>query len=198
RNPSTLVVDVGSLSDGGGEEIAAVSRLPQVASARSYAAFLIAAWGNDGPDFSQDFEALGSLDGRFFDQDTFTPTSGRLPDPSRPDEIAVNETAAEQYGYHVGQRIDLGTVSGADLGDPDFEKHPTPRLLTHATIVGVGSFIEEVVQDDTDRSRLILLTPAYVRQAEGLATYAWLGLVLKHGDADVAAVKQWIVQNQTE
>src|SRR5204863_8260617 len=59
RNPSTLVVDVGSLPDGGADEIAAVSRLPQVASARSYAAFLIAAWGNDGPDFSQAFEALG-------------------------------------------------------------------------------------------------------------------------------------------
>src|SRR4051794_2066650 len=147
QNPSTLVVDVGSLADGGAQEIEYLRELPQVVRVRSYAAFYVAPWVNGGPDFDQNFEALASLDGRFFDQDQFTATSGRRPDPRRAEEVAVNETAAKRYGYHVGQRIDLATVSEDDLSDPAFAANPTPRLLTHATIVGIGSFIEEVVQD---------------------------------------------------
>ena len=38
----------------------------------------------------------------------------------------------------------------------------------------------------------MLFTPAFVRAAKGLELYAWQGLVLRHGDADVAAVKQAI------
>ena len=76
--------------------------------------------------------------------------------------------------------------------DPALLQDPKPRLLVHATIVGVGAFIEEVAQDDTDRSTLVLFTPAFVREAKGLELYAWQGLVLRNGDADVAAVKQTI------
>jgi hypothetical protein len=98
---------------------------------------------------------LGSLDGGYFDQDRFTPISGRLPDPTRADEVAVNEESARRYGYHVGQRIDLGAVSASDAETVSGDQPVRPRLLTHATIVGVGTFIEEVVQDDTDRSPLV-------------------------------------------
>ena len=59
-----------------------------------------------------------------------------------------------------------------------------------ATIVGIGLFPEEVVQDDTDRSPLALFTPAYTREALPYVQYEWQGLVLKRGDADVDAFKQ--------
>ena len=110
------------------------------------------------------------------------------------DEVVVNEETARRYGYHVGQRVDFGVVSRDDVENPDpaLLQHPKPRLLVHATIVGVGAFIEEVAQDDTDRSTLVLFTPAFVRAAKGLELYAWQGLVLRNGDADVAAVKQTI------
>jgi hypothetical protein len=194
KNPSHLVVDVGSVRGEDAAILDDINGLPQVVSAKAYAAFYVAEWVDGAPDFEHDFEALGSLDGRFFDQDVFTPVRGRQPDPARADEIAVNEDAARRYGYHVGQQIDLATVSEEDLSDPAFAENPKPRLLTHATIVGVGAFIEEVVQDDTDKSPLVLLTPAFSKQAAGLETYAWDGLVLRNGTADVAAVKQKIIE----
>ena len=196
-NPSTMAVDVGGLDDSGYEALDAIAGLPQVAQARAYTGFYVAPWVDGGPDFAQNFEALGSIDGRYFDQDRFTPTAGRVPDPNRADEVAVNEESARRYGYHVGQQIDLGTVSASDVEDTPPEEVPQqfqPRLLIPSTIVGIGAFVEEVVQDDTDRTPLMLLTPAYVRAAKGLETYAWQGLVLRHGDADVAAVKQTITE----
>src|SRR3954470_13665750 len=42
RHPSTLVVDIGSLADGGYPAMTEISRLPQVVRARAYTAFLIA------------------------------------------------------------------------------------------------------------------------------------------------------------
>ena len=187
-NPSTMAVDVGGIEAGGDANLDAIAHLPQVQQARAYAAFYVARWGRDGPDFSQDFEAIGSIDGRYFDQDRFTPIKGRLPDPARADEVVVNEETARRYGYHVGQRVDFGVVSRDDVENPDpaLLQHPKPRLLVHATIVGVGAFIEEVAQDDTDRSTLVLFTPAFVHEAKGLELYAWQGLVLRNGDADVA------------
>jgi hypothetical protein len=192
-NPSDLVVDVGSIHSGGQEGLDGIATLPQVKRAKAYAAFYVAEWVDGAPLFEHDFEALGSLDGRFFDQDIFTAVHGRVPDPTRADEVAVNEEAADRYGYHVGQTLDLATVSPDDLGDPSFLADPKPRVLTHATIVGIGAFIEEIVQDDTDRSPLMLLTPAFAAEAKGLESYAWDGLVLERGAADVAAVKQRII-----
>ena len=194
-NPSTMAVDVGGLDASGYANLAAIAALPQVAQARAYTGFYVAAIVDGAPDLSQNFEALGSIDGRYFDQDRFTALQGRLPDPNNADEVAVNEESAKLYGYHVGQKIDFGAVSRADVESPDSNATQPlqPRLLTHATIVGVGVFIEEVMQDDTDRSPLVLFTPAYVREAKGLETYAWQGLVLRHGDADAAAVQQTII-----
>ncbi len=196
-NPSTMAVDVGGLDASGYEALDAIASLPEVSGARAYAAFYVAPWVDGEPDLTQNFEALGSLDGRYFDQDRFTPIMGRLPDSGRADEVAVNEESARRYGYHVGQQIDLGTFSAADVEGTATEgpsEALAPRLLIHSTIVGVGAFIEEVMQDDTDRSPLVLFTPAYVHEAKGLELYAWQGLVLRHGDADVAAVKAAITE----
>jgi predicted lysophospholipase L1 biosynthesis ABC-type transport system permease subunit len=189
-NPSTMAVIVGGLTPEGLALLESVAQLPQVAEARAYVSFDMALMVDNRPDMSRSFEALGSRDGRYFVQDRFTPTSGRLPDPSNADEIAVNEETARRYGLRVGDQLDLGTFSDAQMRAPDFLDHPTPPgLRTTETIVGVGLFVEGVVQDDTDRSPLILFTPAFVAQATELQTYAWQGLVLRGGDADIDAVK---------
>ena len=142
------------------------------------------------PSFRENFEALASLDGRFFDQDRFKATEGRLPDPERIDEVAVNETAAQRYRYRVGQKLSLGTFDPNDISQGSFEHPPAPKLQMTATIAGIGLFPEEVVQDDTDRSALMLLTPAYARTALPYVQYEWQGLVLRRGDRDVDAFKQ--------
>jgi hypothetical protein len=187
---STMAVDAGPYDP----QLQQVANFPQVRQARTYIAFNVAPLVDGRPDTSVNFEAMGSLDGRFFDQDRFTPTKGRRPNPARVDEVSVNEYTAKKWGYHVGQRIDLGTYSDEQVRDPKFEQHPSaPKLAISATIVGIGLFTEEVLQDESDSSQLLLLTPAYTSRALPWATYAWQGLVLKHGDADVDAVKRQFI-----
>lgn len=190
-NASTMAVDTGPYD---AEFDATVSGFPEVEKSTSYIAFFVSPLVDGRPDRSVRFEALGSFDGRFFDQDRFTPTHGRLPDPARIDEVAVNEYAARRYGYRVGQHIDLGTYSQEQVYDPAFVEHPTPPVLrVSATIVGTGLFAEEVVQDESDASALLLLTPAYTSRAKPYGTYAWQGLTLRHADADVDAVKKRVI-----
>ena len=184
---STMAVDTGQYS---AATTARVAAFPHVVQSQVYVAPVVAVLEHDQPDFSQDFEALASLDGRFFEQDRFTPTAGRLPDPRRVNEIAVNEIAADAYGYRVGQVLDLGTY---DLTKSTFEDPGTPALRMRARITAVGLFPNEVLQDDTDRSPLVLFTPAYTRQALPYVQYEWQGLTLAHGDADVAEVKRHFV-----
>ncbi|MDX6234898.1 MAG: putative transport system permease protein, partial [Nocardioidaceae bacterium] len=186
-NASTMAIDPGPYDP---EIDSIIAHWPEVVESATYVAFLTGPMDGDVPDFEQDFETLGTPNGRFFTMDRFTPTSGRRPDPARENEIAVNETAAERWDYHVGQHLDLGTYSPEQVAsDSFFEDPPPPLLRTDATIVGIGVFTDEVVQDDTNASPLALVTPAFSERAAPYATYAWQGLQLRHGDDDVAAIK---------
>lgn len=185
---STMAVDAGPYD---AAFDSAVRKFPEVQKSSSYIAFNVASVVDGKPDLTSNFESLGSLDGRFFDQDRFTPTKGRRPDPTRRNEVAVNEFAARKFGYHVSQRLVLGTYADEQVYDPEFAKNPSPpKLQMTATIVGIGLFAEEVIQDESDASALLLLTPAYTAKAKHLGTYAWQGLTLRRGDADVDAVKK--------
>ncbi|MDQ1432387.1 MAG: putative transport system permease protein, partial [Actinomycetota bacterium] len=184
---STMAVDTGQYDPATSARIA---HFPHVMRSQVYVAPAVAPLRHGQPDFSQNFEALASLDGRFFEQDRFTATDGRLPDPRRVREIAVNEAAADAYGYRVGQVLDLGTY---DLTKSTIDYPGTPALRMRARITAVGLFPNEVLQDDTDRSPLVLFTPAYTRRALPYVQYEWQGLTLEHGDVDVAAVKQHFV-----
>lgn len=184
---STMAVDTGEYD---AKTVATISSFPEVRKSSVYVAPVVGRLLHGKPVFAESFEALASLDGRFFEQDRFAPTQGRLPDPKRADEIAVNETTAERFGYRVGQKIVLGTWDPDDITRDFFEQPTAPKLRMAATVVGIGLFPEEVVQDDTDRSPLALFTPAYTRQALPYVQYEWQGLVLQRGDADVDAVKQ--------
>jgi hypothetical protein len=185
---STMAIDPGPYDP---EANAVIAAFPEVVRSTTYVAFTTGPLLVDGrPDFSQDFETLGTFDGRFFTMDRFAPTRGRLADVDRDDEIVVNETAADLYGYHVGQHLDLGTYSNEQLSsDSFFEDPPPPVIRTRATIVGIGLFTDEVLQDDTNRTPLALVTPAFSKEAAAYAGYAWQGLTLRRGDADVESVK---------
>ncbi len=186
-NASTMSVASATGLDPAGD--AAISALPQVASSRMWVSMDMAVLVDGSPDFSQQFEPSGTLDGEYFDQDRFTVRRGVLPDPTRPDEVAFNELAAERYGYHVGQVLQLGVYSQAQYSDPSFLAHPTaPAQRRAVTVVGIGLFPDEVLQDDADRTGRLLLTPAFTTGAAPYLTYGLRALVLEHGDADVATV----------
>jgi hypothetical protein len=89
----------------------AIASLPGVRRSRTYVGFSVSVLVDGRPDYSQEFEAKGTFDGLFFDQDRFSATRGRLPDPGRPDEVAFNELAAAKFGYRVGQHTKIGAYS---------------------------------------------------------------------------------------
>lgn len=186
-NPSTVAITTnGNYDDAINARIAA---FPEVVSSRTYVGFQVYVLRHGRPDFSSNYEASGTFDGRYVDQDRFTATDGRRFDPARVDEVVVNEFAADRLGLHVGDRLDLGTYSLEQISDPSFFSHPpAPVLRMRARLVGIGVLPEEVLQDDGDRSARLLLTPAYSRRAKQCVTYGLQGLVLEHGDDDITRV----------
>lgn len=182
--PSTVAVTSSGIYDE--ETDRAIAALPEVVQARTYVSFDLKVLVDGRPDVEQTFESVGTFDGRFFDQDRFTPTQGRLPDRTRADEVAVNEYAAARHGYRVGQRLSLGAYDVDILLEPAFfEDPPPPDLRREVTVVGIGLFPDEVVQDESDREPRLLFTPAFSNAAAPFVTYGFQGVVLADGDADV-------------
>jgi ABC-type lipoprotein release transport system permease subunit len=186
-NPSTMSVSTSRSYDAAHN--AALAALPYVVASRTYVGFNVFALRDGRPDFTQDFEATGTFDGRYFDQDRFTATSGRAADPRRVDEVVVNELAAERYGYHVGQALDLGGYPADQIEAPTFITD-----YVSATIVGIGLFPDEVLQDEADRTTRLLLTPAFCNAVPEFATYDLQGLVLRPGNANVDAVRREVAK----
>ncbi len=170
----------------------AVASFPEVVRSGTMFGFNLVGLDGDGrPDQSMAWESVGTFDGRYFDQDRFTPTSGRSSDPTAIHEVVVNEYGARLLDLSVGQQLDVATYTTEQVLDTSFyDDPPAPHSTMTATIVGVGLFPDEVLQDDADRTARLLLTPAYSERHRELATYGLQGLILEHGDEDVPAVKR--------
>jgi len=189
-NPSDIQIDLGPYDP---EKINAIGRLPQVAHTATYVAFYGAPLQPDGqPDLSyvSDLETVGSLDGLYLAQDRFAPTQGRLPDPSREDEVTVNANVARKHHLRVGQRLEIGVWTREAIESPSGGDPGPPADRLAVTIVGVGVFNDEVVQDQADRNSRMLFTPAFTRRELPRALYFWSGLKLHNGDADVGPLKR--------
>ncbi|HEY8057855.1 MAG TPA: hypothetical protein VID94_03850, partial [Acidimicrobiales bacterium] len=169
---------------------AALAELPGVEQVRTYAAVLAGPFDPESgePRFSTTrAETLVSVDGRFFDQDRPQMVSGRLPDPTRADEIFINQTLADQSDIEVGERVAIGIL------DPT-----TFELMrqAEATVTGVGRTATEVAVADVDALQRIIFTPAFLEEnpdaiTNGVEdfTYFWSGLQLAPG-TDVADVER--------
>ena len=94
----------------------------------------------------------GSLDGLYFTRDRFAVTQGRMPDPSRAGrgggERALGP-APQASVSATGSRSASSTPPQEDAVYSDDPPPPVDRL--EVTVVGIGLFPDEVVQDDTDR-----------------------------------------------
>ncbi len=175
-NASTLALTYGGLNDR--KTNLAIAALPDVRQSRTYVSFNAVTLVRGKPDFSLDPELVGTPDGRYFAQDRFAPTHGRRPDPKRADEAAVNEFAARTLGYRLGQRIELGLYSTEQYAAPTFFRDPpAPKLRLGVTIVGIGLFPDEVLQDDGDRTTRMLLTQAFTERAKPYENYSVQGVV---------------------
>jgi hypothetical protein len=175
-NPSDLTVLTGVAGPSGSPGydpavIKKIAALPGVRRVASYAGLNVAILGLDGQPVAAPYIAgplPGSLDGAYFTTDRATAVQGRLPDPSRPDEIAV-DAKGTPGSVGVGTVAELGFYTNAQLMELYEGKHVTPARRQRVTVTGTVIYSAEETQDDIDTQRDggTLFTPALTRQLIG-------------------------------
>lgn len=104
---------------------------------------------------------IASPHGLYADQDRVTITSGRRANPARADEVVASPDAAALLHLRVGSHLRVGLISSSQQG-PGI---PGSRQV-NLTVVGIGVFNTQVLQDgiDSGRTGLLLGTPGLVRK----------------------------------
>jgi len=169
---------------------AQIARLPhvkQAETATSVSAATITPRGGIGTVLQSQVQLISSPDGLFSHQDRVTIVRGRAVNPAHPDEVVASARAAALPGLHVGSRVPVGVWSGG-------QKKITPfyRKLD-LTVVGIGVFNIQVLQDDIDSARtgFLLGAPSLARQFSSCCTSdTYVGLQLTGGSRYDAAVAQ--------
>ena len=161
-NPSDLLVQPSTSVSCSSGFIAQIARLPhvkRVSCANSYGAETLTPSGGLNQVLLAQVELIASEDGEYARQDRVTITEGRAADPSRADEFVATPTAAAFLGLHVGSHFSIGVWRST-------QSTLTPYRVIHATLVGVGVFNTQVIQDDIDHGNtgFLLGTPALYRQ----------------------------------
>jgi len=178
-NPSDLTVLTGLSEHVSGYDPAVIKKiaaLPGVRHVASYAGLNVAILGVDGQPVPAPYIAgplPGSLDGEYFTTDRVTAVQGRLPDPSRPDEIAMDAKGTPGT-VHVGTVAELGFYTNPELMELYAGKKVTPAARQRVTVVGAVVYSAEEIQDDIDTQRNggALFTPALTRKLIGCCASA--------------------------
>jgi ABC-type antimicrobial peptide transport system permease subunit len=191
-NPSAMAIDVGEYNP---KILNEISHLPQVTSIETYVspnAYPVTKSGAvklNSPLNQTQFDPLASLNGLFFKQDRFTVLQGRLPNPNQPSQVMVDEFSASLFHWHVGETIRFGFFSNSQLGNSGVPTTPSTRIF-NLRITGVGVTNTEIVEDAIDKLPTMILTPALTRQLVSCCiSYAWSGVQLRSGNADVPKVE---------
>ena len=161
-HPSDLLVQPSSSLSCTSGLISQIARLPhvkRVSCANSYGSETLTPSGGVDKVLLAQVELVASVDGEYSRQDRVTITQGRAADPSRADEFVATPTAAAFLGLHVGSHFNIGVWRST-------QSTLTPYRVVHATLVGVGVFNTQVIQDDIDHGNtgFLLGTPAMFRQ----------------------------------
>jgi hypothetical protein len=117
---------------------------------------------------------LGSDDGYGFDQDRMTVISGRLPDPRRADEVAVETEVAQVAHFTVGQHVLMGVYTNAQTQLPQFGTAKVkPYRIVDVTVTATVVLPHMLVEDDVDNSwRAARITPRPGSRCRTLGTWA--------------------------
>ena len=170
-----------------------LAHLPHVKHLESVATLNTFEIGSDGvPVESVVANTVGSVDGLLLDQDRAFVAEGRLPDPTRRDEVVGTVDAARALGLHLGSVVHLGFYTQEQTLDPGYgTASVAPYRRADVTLVGIGVTNDAVVQDDFERfAGGLLLTPALTRELlQCCANGTFSGLQLENHSRDVAAVE---------
>ncbi len=168
--------------------LAAARTLPQVADATER--YIVNAFLVDGA--ISDIAIYTDPDGAFGTTiERPALLAGRMPDPGAPDEILLNEQAAQLTGVSVGGRLRARTWSDTDLdalfSDTTFPGFNGPEL--DLRVVGVGRTLEELPGEVRRTSPNAIASPAFLGAHPHVG--AWPAAVvvrLRHGASDIDAV----------
>lgn len=140
---------------------------------------------------------VASVDGvRFYQRDRVHLVDGRMPDPSRADEVLVSRSAAAD-GLAVGDRLTYGALHVGDMFSA-LESGRAGMAVEDALatidveVTGVGIFPEAAVTEEALVPDVVMLTPALFRTLpEESHLWSRTGIHLVPG-ADTQAVKREI------
>ena len=122
---------------------------------------------------------------------------GRMPDPTRADEVLANPLQAKRNGWHVGDRVALLALTADDVARFDSGGYSFKEIVqliqsggfgtvVRATVTGIGTFPDEVVVDEGFEVGQMFLTPAFLKKYPQTGVGYWGEVVrLRHGAADI-------------
>jgi hypothetical protein len=197
-NPSDLLVQPTTAVTCESGFVGQIARLPhvkQVGCALALTAETLTRNGELGTVLLTQVELVASTDGLFSgQQDRVTITAGRAADPARANEIVASPTAAALFGLHVGSHLEVGIDCSSPTSSPQCPTSPTAHYRTvRLTVVGLGVFNTQVVQDDIDRGHtgFLLGSPALAKRFSACCTnVTYDGLRLVGGSSDDKVVEQ--------
>src|ERR1039457_6450178 len=188
-NPSDLIVQPTTTPTYSPRFLDQLARLPDVRKGATSAGFTAATLtprGRIGTFLLTQVELIASLNGLYSSEDRLTITTGHVADPRRADQIVASTEAAAVLGLHVGSHVSVGIVANAS-------QHASFYRKLNLTVVGLGVFNIQVVQDDIekDRTGFLVGTPALARLiVPCCASYEYVGLRLAGGSKDDSFVEQ--------
>jgi ABC-type antimicrobial peptide transport system permease subunit len=205
-NPSQLRMATGAYNPAVGSVgydpafIRTIAHLPHVTHVESSALLNVVLYlgphGAPGPNIPpaagdpDTLDTVGSIDGLYFHVDRVRVTQGRMPDPTRADEVLPQAPA---HGTPVGQVFSIGVYTNAEEAQPGFTTASTPYRRLNVKVVGFGVSNDNVVADAVDAggSFNALFTPAFTRQFLDCCTKAtFTAMQVSGGTGNVAAVER--------
>ena len=176
-----------------------IAHLPEVRRVESWVGAQLIPLEPDGaPNLTAPLNAVGSVDGLYFDEDCATPIVGRMARPNRADEFVTTASGAHLLGIHVGEVIPMGVFTATQFNSPGFgTPSVTPERRIGMRLVGIVVFNNEVIEDDTDRLPTdVLFTPALTSTliAHDVVQGTWYGMQLAHGSRDIPAAEEALVR----
>jgi hypothetical protein len=193
-NPSDLVVQPFTkpeYSPGFVRQLAALPHVREVAVAVPFTAATLTPRGQPGTILLAHVQLAASLaspHGLYSGQDRVTIVRGRRANPARPDEVVASPDAAALLHLHVGSQLRVGLINPSQHSIPGNQR-------VELTVVGIGVFNTQVLQDgiDSGRTGFLLGTPALAREfASCCASGMNVGLRLDGGSRyDTAVGKEY-------
>jgi hypothetical protein len=171
--------------------MAAVDRLPGIAVSSRVGGVNLSEVNDDGTLGTRLFlnTALGKqLDERAVDSvATLRVLDGRLPEPGRADEIAVNPELLAATGWKIGDEITSLRLFRLEDLDENFDADPAKGTPLTLTIVGVARRPEELLGDTEGRQPQVYLFPAFAAAYPDSTFYVSDYIRLSDGKAGVNA-----------